>query len=70
MPATFHEMEASTVPQPVVDALVRAGVDAGAVQWGVTLPARLSARLATIVRERTGGALVIGGDGSLALDAS
>ncbi len=70
MPATFHEMEASTVPQPVVDALVRAGVDAAAVNWGVTLPPKLSDRLATIVREHTGGALVIDGDGRLALDAS
>ncbi len=70
MPGSFHEMEASTVPAPVVDALLRTGAETGTVKWGVTLPAKLSARLATIMREETGGAIVIRGDGDLALDAS
>lgn len=67
-PGSFHEMEASTVPQPVVDALARAGADASAVDWGVTLPGRLSNQLQTLMREHTGGALVIRGSGILKLE--
>ncbi len=69
-PASFHEMEASTVPQPVVDALVRAGADASGVDWGVTLPGRLSSQLQALMREHSGGALVIRGSGELELEDS
>ena len=69
-PASFHEMEASTVPQPVVDALARAGANASGVDWGVTLPGRLSNQLQTLMREHRGGALVIRGSGVLELEDS
>ena len=67
-PNAFHEMDASTVPGPVVDALTRSGTDANAVNWGVTLPGKLSRRLDTLMRENTGGSLVIGTDGQLRLE--
>ncbi len=69
-PGSFHEMEASTVPRPVVDALARAGADASGVDWGVTLPGRLSTQLQTLMREHSGGALVIRGSGVLELEDS
>ncbi len=69
-PREFHEMETSTVPRPVVDALARSGVATGAVDWGVTLPGKLRRDLDTLMREHSGGALVIGGDGRLRLEAS
>ena len=69
-PNAFHEMEAATVPQPVVDALARSGVDTASIDWGVTLPGRLRQQLDTLMRGNTGGALVIGTDGELRLEAS
>lgn len=69
-PTQFHEMESTTVPQPVIDALRRAGVDAANVSWGVTLPGKLSRELDAILREHAGGALVIGTDGKLRREAS
>ncbi len=69
-PGSFHEMEASTVPRPVVDALARAGADASGVEWGVTLPGRLSNQLQALMCEHSGGALVIRGSGVLELEDS
>ncbi|MDJ0941502.1 MAG: hypothetical protein QNJ00_17195 [Woeseiaceae bacterium] len=69
-PKVFHEMEASTVPRLVVDALSRAGVEPANVQWGVTLPGRLSSRLESLMHEHSGGALVIAADGSLDLETT
>lgn len=69
-PNRYHEMEARTVPRPVVDALARSGVNAATVGWGVTLPGALQEQLDSLVRDNTGGALVIGGDGVLRLEAS
>jgi hypothetical protein len=69
-PNRYHEMEAGTVPRPVVDALARAGVNTTAVGWGVTLPGTLQQQLDRLVSSNTGGALVIGGDGKLRLEAS
>ncbi len=69
-PNRYHEMEARTVPRPVVDALARSGVNAATVGWGVTLPGALQQQLDSLVRGNTGGALVIGGDGVLRLEAS
>ncbi|MDX1517241.1 MAG: hypothetical protein R3288_10400 [Woeseiaceae bacterium] len=67
-PGAFHQMEAGTVPKPVVDALVRSGADAAAVDWGVTLPATLRRQLDDILASHRGGSLVIGADGSLNLE--
>ena len=69
-PNAFHEMESSTVPGPVIDALTRTGTDIAGISWGVTLPGRLSQQLGGLMREHEGGALVIGIDGELRLEAS
>ncbi len=69
-PNSYHEMEAGTVPRPVVDALSRAGVNTATVGWGVTLPGTLEKQLDSLMRANSGGALVIGGDGELRLEAS
>lgn len=69
-PNTFHEMEATTVPRPVVDALTRTGADTSGINWGVTLPGRLSRRLDTLMREHSGGALVITASGEMDLERS
>ncbi len=69
-PNAFHEMETMTVPRPVIDALARTGVDTNAIAWGVTLPGKLRRQLDSLLRENTGGGLVIDADGSLRLDAS
>ena len=69
-PNAFHEMEVSTVPRPVIDALARTGVGTSGINWGVTLPGKLRQQLDTLMRENTGGALVIGLDGGLRLEAS
>jgi hypothetical protein len=69
-PNAFHEMEDSTVPRPVVDALGRSGVNTASIDWGVTLPGKLKQQLDTLMRQHTGGALVIGLDGNLRLEPS
>ena len=69
-PRSYHEMQTGTVPRPVIDALARAGVDTAAVDWGVTLPGQLREQLDALVQANSGGALVIGSDGKLRLEAS
>jgi len=69
-PGSFHEMEAATVPRPVIDALARAGVDANSIAWGVTLPGKMRRELDTLMHGSEGGALVIGADGELRLETS
>ncbi len=69
-PNSYHEMEAGTVPRPVIDALGRTGVNTAEVGWGVTLPGKLRAQLDRLMSDHSGGALVIGGDGELRLEAS
>ena len=44
-PNAFHEMEAATVPTAVVSALTRAGIKPQSVNWGVTLPGKMTAQL-------------------------
>jgi len=66
-PKRFHEMDASTVPRAVLDALARTGANAGATNWGVTLPGNLSAQLASLMQQHTGGALIIQANGQLQL---
>jgi len=70
LPNSFHEMDASTVPLPVVDALTRTGVDAGNISWGVTLPGKLKGQLDGLMQEHLGGSLVIGTNGDIRLEAS
>jgi hypothetical protein len=69
-PNSYHEMETGTVPGPVIDALARAGVDTAHASWGVTLPGKLREQLGALMQANSGGALVIGGDGELRLEAS
>lgn len=64
-PNTFHEMEAATVPTPVVDALARTGTAVGGVNWGVTLPGKMKAQLDALMKEHRGGSLVIGAAGDI-----
>lgn len=69
-PNKFHEMETATVPGAVIDALTRTGTRADAVSWGVTLPARLRTQLDDLMRDHSGGALVIGASGEIRWEAS
>lgn len=69
VPNSFHEMEDSTVPRPVVDALVRTGADADRVNWGVTLPGKLKGQLDGLMQDHRGGSLVIGSNGDIRLEA-
>ena len=69
-PNAFHEMETSTVPRRVIDALARSGINTAGIDWGVTLPGKLREQLDALMRDHSGGALVIGLDGELRLEAS
>ena len=44
--------------------------DTRTIDWGVTLPGKLSRQLDALMSEHTGGSLVIRGDGNLELEAS
>lgn len=68
-PARFHEMDTRTVPRPVREAYQRRNPSAPAdARWGVSLPAAMSAQLATFLNAHEGGDLVIGRDGTLRLE--
>lgn len=69
-PNAFHEMETATVPGPVIEALNRTGIQAGAVSWGVTLPGKLKTQLDELMQNHRGGALVIGASGNIRWEAS
>jgi len=69
VPNSFHEMEVSTVPLPVVDALARTGADTDKISWGVTLPGKLMGQLDGLMQEHRGGSLVIGSNGDIRLEA-
>ncbi len=69
-PNAFHEMEATTVPRPVLEALVRTGTNASGVAWGVTLPGKLRTQLDTLMQKNSGGDLIIHADGNLRLESS
>ena len=69
-PNTFHEMETSTVPGTVLEALTRTGTQANEVSWGVTLPGKLKSQLDTLMQEHRGGSLIIGASGEIRWEAS
>ncbi len=69
LPNSFHEMEISTVPIAVVDALARTGVATDTLEWGVTLPGKLKGQLDGLMQEHRGGSLVIGSNGNIRLEA-
>ena len=64
-PNTFHEMEASTVPAAVVEALARTGAATDGVGWGVTLPGKMKTQLDSLMQDHVGGSLIIGAAGDI-----
>ncbi len=64
-PRRYHEMDQTTVPKAVRDALRRTGRAAPETAWAVTLPPRLTRELERLMREHEDGALIIRRDGSL-----
>ncbi len=69
VPTQFHEMDASTVPHPVIEAFKRSnGPRVVGLQWGVTIPSRTARQLDQYLREASGGALIIDADGDLRLE--
>ena len=68
-PTQFHEMDASTVPNPVIEAFQRSnGLRSQGLQWGVTIPAGTARQLDQYLHEASGGALIINADGDLRLE--
>ena len=66
-PKQFHEMESSTVPEPVLSA-IRTREAAANIKWGVTLPPGMTRQLNQYLNENTGGAIVIEADGGMRLE--
>jgi len=64
-PNTFHEMEASTVPAAVVEALARTGVATDGVGWGVTLPGKVTTQMNSLMQDHDGGSLIINAAGTV-----
>jgi hypothetical protein len=64
-PNTFHEMEASTVPAAVIEALSRTGVATDGIGWGVTLPGKMKTQLDSLMQDHAGGSLIIGAAGDI-----
>jgi len=64
-PNTFHEMEASTVPAAVIEALSRTGVATDGISWGVTLPGKMKTQLDSLMQDHVGGSLIIGAAGEI-----
>lgn len=64
-PNTFHEMEASTVPAAVIEALARTGAATDGVGWGVTLPGKMRTQLDSLMQDHVGGSLIIGAAGEI-----
>lgn len=69
-PKAFHEMEATTVPGVVVDALTRTAIDFDAVSWGVTLPGKLKTQLDALMQQHDNGSLVIDANGNILWEKS
>ena len=69
-PNTFHEMESTTVPGAVVDALARTGMTTENVSWGVTLPGRMKTQLDALMQEHRGGSLIIDASGDIHWEAT
>ena len=68
MQNSFHEMESRTVPAAVLSALTRSGT-VGSVNWGVTLPGKMTTQLDSLMQANSGGSLIIGADGRIRLEA-
>ena len=70
LPKQFHEMDATTVPDSALSALVRSGsFSAGETyKWAVTLPASMRKGLDQIVASHAGGELIITANGNIQLE--
>ena len=68
LPNSFHEMESGTVPAAVLSALARSGTT-GSVDWGVTLPGKMTTQLDSLMQAISGGSLIIAADGRIRLEA-
>lgn len=69
VPRQFHEMDAYTVPNPVIEAFKRSnGSRVVDLQWVVTIPSGTARQLDQYLRETSGGALIIDADGDLRLE--
>ncbi len=69
VPRQFHEMDASTVPNPVIEAFKRSnGSRVVDLRWGVTIPSGTARQLDQYLHETSGGALIIDADGDLRLE--
>jgi len=64
-PSVFHEMERTTVPATVVDALSRTGAIGQDISWGVTLPGKMKSQLDALMQSHSGGLLIIGASGDI-----
>ncbi len=67
-PRWFHEMSAATVPAHYSHSLEDAAPGRSSVVWGVQLPAAAKQAIASLTRQRQGGALLIRGDGQVVLE--
>ena len=70
MPNRYHEMDASTVPVDVRNALRRFGSIGHdpELKWGVTLPTRMQEQLDRILADHDHGELIIDADGRLRME--
>ena len=64
-PRWFHEMSVATVPAHYSRSLEDAAPGQSSVVWGVQLPAAAKQAIASLTRQRQGGALLIRGDGQV-----
>jgi len=67
-PRWFHEMSVATVPAHYSRSLEDAAPGQSSVVWGVQLPAAAKQAIASLTRQRQGGALLIRGDGQVVLE--
>ena len=69
-PRWFHEMSKATVPAHYIRSLEDVGPGPGKsiIVWGVQLPATAKQAIASLTRQRQGGALLIRGDGQVILE--
>ena len=69
-PRWFHEMSTATVPAHYIRSLENTapGPWQSTVVWGVQLPAAAKQAIASLTRQRQGGALLIRGDGQVILE--
>ena len=67
-PRWFHEMSAATVPAHYSRSLEDAAPGRTTVVWGVQLPAVAKQSIASLMRQRQGGALLIRADGRVIVE--